>query len=73
MRNVQLYWDPDREIFMDEGGYEWQPYDLGEYLPNWILELTRVYRSRGEEYLCYTWHGALVEIFWPSEEVNWYL
>ena len=73
MQHVQLYWDPDREMFMDEGGFEIWPYDLGKYLPNWVLELIRVYRKRKEEYLCYTWQGVFVEIFWPSEEVEWYL
>lgn len=73
MQHIQLYWDPDRGMFMDEGGFEWWPYDLTAYIPIWALELSRIYRDRGEEYFAFSHNGTFVEMFWPSEDVNWYL
>lgn len=73
MRLVSLYWDPDRELFMDEGGFE-VAY-VCKWLPNWAMELALLYRDRGECYFAFPFDACIiVEIFWPDEDVeNWYL
>lgn len=73
MRHIKLYWDPDRELFMDEDGFEWTY--VCRWLPSWALELAKIHRSKGDDCFAYNLDAAtFVEIFWPSEEEeNWYL
>lgn len=75
MRHVKLYWDPDRQGFMDEGGFEIWPYDLQEILSVWTLNLIRHMGSHGSTYWSCTSNGYFIEVFWPDEEAaeNWYL
>lgn len=73
MRLIKLFWDPGREVFIDEDGFEWTY--VYKWLPYWALQLARIYQSRGEPYFGFQLDSStFVEIFWPDEEdENWYL
>lgn len=68
-----LFWNEDRQCFMDEGGCE---IDISDYLPPWALYLAKLHRGLGtENYFAFTPNSwTLIEIFWPDEEreENWY-
>lgn len=59
-------------MFMDEGGFIVE--DIHECIPAWALPIMQIYSQKEEKYLAFTWMGDIfVEVFWPDEEVNWYL
>lgn len=71
--HVLLFWDPDREVFIDEDGFEIE--NIHEYVPQWALNLAMLTRGH-ENYFCFTPNSwTLIEIFWPDEEEaeNWYV
>lgn len=72
MRQVKLFWDPDRELFMDVNGFVIE--DVCKWLPYWARELAILKRDEGTLYFSFQLDSStFVEIFWPSEDVNWYL
>lgn len=74
LESHQLYfWDPDREVWMDEDGFE---VDICRVVPPWALTLALEHFGPGKEnYFAFTPDAkTLVELYFPDEEVaeNWY-
>lgn len=73
MRFIKLFWDPDKEVFIDEDGFEVTC--VYKWLPYWAIQLADLYRSRGDSFFTFQLNSTtIVDIFWPNEEdENWYL
>lgn len=69
-----IFWDEDRQVFVDEGGFE--IYNIHECVPAWAMTLAMLNRGPGtDNYFCFTPNSwTMIEIFWPDEEreENWY-
>lgn len=64
--HMLIFWDDERECFMDEDGF--QIVNIYEYVPQWALDLAYLQRY-DEHYFCFTPNSwTLIEIFWPDEE-----
>lgn len=65
-----IFYDPERECFMDECGFE---IDIHRVLPEWCIFLAKNERYRSKYFYYVTSAGEKFEVYWPDEEdENWY-